>query len=669
MTNPKMENPMSESVADYAALAARFRPVFARIAEGAAEREVNRTLPLEPIRWLKEAGFGTLRIPQAQGGFGATLPQLFQLLTELAEADSNLPQALRAHFAFVEDRLNQPDSEERQRWFRRFADGELVGSGWTEIGTLKLGEVITRVTPSENGWLISGEKFYSTGTLYADWIDVYAQRNDNGRDVIALVNTHQPGVEREDDWDGFGQRLSGSGTTRFREAQVEQAHVYDFTERFRYQTAFYQHVLLSTLAGIGRAVKRDAAAGVASRKRIYSHGNATQVKNDVQVLQVVGQISSWVYAVEAAVQQATHALQRAYEVHNSGDEDVIQQANVLAELESAQAQVIATELIPRAATELFNALGASDTRISKALDRHWRNARTVSSHNPVIYKIRNVGDWEVNGKEPTFMRSDDWLRVLRREQRKPVEKKEPGGRALRLPHISATDVSAREKQLAELLVTEWHKQRREKAFASPLCCYWQGTQQSWQAFHLQMAATFPDVLLPSQPEPWQGEASLAAITCELADAEPGDTMLIAGCQSLAAQSESALPAGEAAVLWLAGRNGQVQLTRGETFCAENGDVLPDVCARALDQSELKDPPEACPLFSRPDLAALAHSGWDVSQHLQDASWGNIGNMEALTVLSLAAIYAAHHQQPCGWIARDPMNTLALGIVKPDGQSQ
>ncbi|MTD25969.1 acyl-CoA dehydrogenase family protein [Erwinia sorbitola] len=394
---------MSESAADYTALAARFRPIFARIAEGAAGREVNRTLPLEPIRWLKEAGFGTLRIPLEQGGFGATLPQLFQLLTELAEADSNLPQALRAHFAFVEDRLNQPDSEERQRWFRRFIDGELVGSGWTEIGNLKLGEVITRVSPSDNGWLLSGEKFYSTGTLYADWIDVYARRDDNGRDVIALVNTHQPGVEREDDWDGFGQRLSGSGTTRFHQAQVEQAHVYDFSERFRYQTAFYQHVLLSTLAGIGRAVKRDAAAGVASRRRVYSHGNAGQVKNDVQVLQVVGQISSWAYAVEAAVQQATHALQRAYELHDSGDEALIQQANVLAELESAQAQVIASELIPRAASELFNALGASDTRVSKALDRHWRNARTVASHNPVIYKIRNVGDWEVNGKQPTFI--------------------------------------------------------------------------------------------------------------------------------------------------------------------------------------------------------------------------------------------------------------------------
>lgn len=389
---------------DYNELAAHFRPIFARIAEGAVEREQHRRLTHEPIRWLKEAGFGTLRIPRDEGGLGASLPQLFQLLTELAEADSNLPQALRAHFAFVEDRLNQPDSEARRRWFRRFVDGELVGSGWSEIGNLKLGEVLTKVSPTAEGWRLAGEKYYSTGTLYADWIDVYAQRTDNGRDVIALVNTHQASVERDDDWDGFGQRLTGSGTTRFREAKVEQAHVYDFSERFRYQTAFYQHVLLSVLAGIGRAVVRDASQGVAKRKRIYSHGNAPSVAQDAQVLQVVGQIASWSWAVEATTQRASESLQQAFEAHKrGGSEAEIQAANVQAELEAAKAQVIASDLIPRAATELFSALGASDTRVSKALDRHWRNARTVASHNPVIYKTRGVGDWEVNGNEPTFI--------------------------------------------------------------------------------------------------------------------------------------------------------------------------------------------------------------------------------------------------------------------------
>lgn len=389
--------------ADYAQLAARFRPIFAEIAAGTVERELSRTLPHEPIRWLKEAGFGKVRLPREKGGDGASLPQLFELLTELAEADSNLPQALRAHFAFVEDRLNAPDGPERDRWFERFLDGELVGSGWTEIGGVKLGQVNTRVTPQADGWSLNGEKFYSTGSLFADWIDVYAERSDNGGPVIALVNVTQPGVERDDDWDGFGQRTTGSGTTRFIDARVEQAHVYDFAERFRYQTAFYQHVLLATLAGIGRAVLRDVGEGVRQRKRIYSHGNAGWVKDDVQIQQVVGQISAWAYAVEATVLKATSSLQQAYEAHRSGDEALLQALNVTAELDAARAQVIAGEWVQRAAGELFNALGASDTRTGKALDRHWRNARTLSSHNPVIYKARNIGDWEINRHTPTFI--------------------------------------------------------------------------------------------------------------------------------------------------------------------------------------------------------------------------------------------------------------------------
>ena len=384
-------------------LANQFRPLFAQIAQGAVQRERDRELPYQPLAWLKAAKFGTLRIPAEQGGYGVSLPQLFTLLTELAEADSNLPQALRAHFAFVEDLLNQPDTELRRRWFARFVEGDLVGSGWTEVGDVKVGEVITKVTPQSDGWWLNGEKFYSTGALYADWIDVYAQRADDGSDVIALVNVHQSGVKREDDWDGFGQRLTGSGTTRFIQAKVEQAHVYPFSQRFRYQTAFYQQVLLSGLAGISKALTRDASEAVAARQRVYSHGNANLVRHDAQVLQVVGQLASWSYAVEATVDRASQALEHAFTVHDSGDEELIQQANITAEVEVAKAQVIATEWVLRGASELFNALGASDTRLSKALDRHWRNARTLSSHNPVIYKIRNIGDWHVNKNTPTFI--------------------------------------------------------------------------------------------------------------------------------------------------------------------------------------------------------------------------------------------------------------------------
>lgn len=402
MTEHQIINPLSVGT-DYESLAARFRPIFQRIAAGAIEREQSRTLPYEPIHWLKEAGFGAVRVPLEYGGGGASVPQLFELLIELAQADSNIPQALRGHFAFAEDRLNAPSGPARDLWFKRFVAGDIVGCAWTEIGSVAIGDVVTKVSPDGDQWRLNGEKFYSTGSLFSDWIDVYAQRSDTGGDVIAAVRTRQPGIVQSDDWDGFGQRTTGSGTSRFVDAEVEAENVIDFATRFKYQTAFYQLVLLATLAGIGRAALRDVARHVRERQRIYSHGNAPRVSEDAQVQQVVGEIAASVYAAEASALRAAHPVQQAYLARFSGDEALERAANVAAEIESAKAQVVVTELIQRATTQLFDALGASDIRQGKALDRHWRNARTVSSHNPVIYKSRIVGDWEISGTEPPFV--------------------------------------------------------------------------------------------------------------------------------------------------------------------------------------------------------------------------------------------------------------------------
>lgn len=388
---------------DYEALASRFRPIFARIAEGAEQRERERSLPVEPLRWLKEAGFGAVRVPQAYGGDGASLPQLVRLLIELATADSNLTQALRGHFAFVEDRLNAAPGSQRDAWFQRFVAGDLVGNAWSEIGEVKIGDVNTRVSPDGDAWRLDGRKFYSTGSLFADWIDVYARRSDNGGDVIAVVSTHQDGVRQHDDWDGFGQRTTGSGTSVFEAARVEAEHVIDFATRFKYQTALYQLNLLAVLAGTARAVERDIARHVRERTRVYSHGNAQRVADDVQIQQVVGQISALAYAAEAIVVRAAQPSQWAYEARFGGDEAAEHEANIAAEIESAKAQVVVADLTLRAATDLFNALGASAARIDKVLDRHWRNARTVASHNPLVYKARIIGDWLVNGVEPPYV--------------------------------------------------------------------------------------------------------------------------------------------------------------------------------------------------------------------------------------------------------------------------
>lgn len=398
-----MNSPLLSVGTDYEALAQRFRPLFRQIAAGTVEREQARQLPYEPIRWLKQAGFGAVRVPVEYGGAGASISQLFQLLIELAEADSNIVQSLRGHFAFVEDRLNAPPGPARDAWFARFVAGDLVGNAWTEVGAVKLGEVITRVRPEGEGFVLNGAKYYSTGSIFADWVDVYAQRSDNGADVIAIVNARDPGVTHSDDWDGFGQRTTGSGTSVYVDVPLPAEHLIAFDTRFKYQTAFYQLVLLAVLSGIGRAVERDVAQHVRERTRVFSHGNAPTTRDDAQVQQVVGQIAAQVYAAEAATLRSAEPLQRAYTARFGHDAEAERQANIDAEIETAKAQVVVSTLILQATSDLFNALGASGISVNKALDRHWRNARTAASHNPWIYKARIVGDWSINGTEPLYV--------------------------------------------------------------------------------------------------------------------------------------------------------------------------------------------------------------------------------------------------------------------------
>jgi alkylation response protein AidB-like acyl-CoA dehydrogenase len=382
----------------YDDLAAPFRPIFRRIQEGAVQRERDRVLPFEQIRCLKDAGFGAVRAPKEYGGRGATLPELFALLAELAEADSNLTQALRVHFAYVEDVLNSQDQARWERWFGRFADGALVGGAWTEIGEAKMASFSTRVSAKNGRLMLTGAKYYTTGSLFADWIDVGAV-NDADETISAVVDAKAPGVEIVDDWDGFGQKLTASGAATFTDVPVEPEHVVSAEDRFGYSAAFVQQVHHATLVGIARAASGDAARAVAERRRNYSHAAASRSSADPQVLQVVGRVHSLTYAAGAVMLKAAEALERSFE--HRAQADLRETANIAAEIE-IQAQTTISSLVLEATSSLFDALGASATSVSKSLDRYWRNARTITSHNPRIYKDRIVGDFVVNGTPPPF---------------------------------------------------------------------------------------------------------------------------------------------------------------------------------------------------------------------------------------------------------------------------
>ncbi|MFF7709583.1 acyl-CoA dehydrogenase family protein [Pseudomonas sp. NPDC007930] len=380
----------------YERLAAPFRPLFAKIAAGAVQREVERVLPATELGWLKDSGFTALRVPVEYGGAGATLPELFGLLTELGHADSNLVQALRSHFAFSENALVHRDPQYRERWLTRLGRGETVGPANSETGDAKRDAYSTRLIADGNAWRLEGTKFYSTGALFADWIDVGATTPDGVR-VMAAVRRDAAGVEVLDDWNGFGQRLTASGTAHFREVAVKADEVLDKEQRFAYSPAYLQLFHIANLAGIGRAMTDEVAQAVAVRTRTFSIGNADRAAQDAQILAVVGEVRSAAYAAGAIAAQNALALERAYQARQSPDQE---QAVQVAELEVCQALNIAADLIINAGGRLFDALGASATLQPNALDRFWRNARTLASHNPRVYKARIVGDYAVNGTPP-----------------------------------------------------------------------------------------------------------------------------------------------------------------------------------------------------------------------------------------------------------------------------
>jgi alkylation response protein AidB-like acyl-CoA dehydrogenase len=141
---------------------------------------------------------------------------------------------------------------------------------------------------------------------------------------------------------------------------------------------------------------------VKNRRRVYSHGNGDAVANDPQILQVVGRVRSNAYAAGVIVLKAAEALQRVHEAKGGAQEE----AAAIADVEIDQSVPVVTDLILDAVTILFDALGSSATdRKAHALDRYWRNARTLASHNPRIYRTRIVGDFAVNGaKPPAFYR-------------------------------------------------------------------------------------------------------------------------------------------------------------------------------------------------------------------------------------------------------------------------
>lgn len=366
-------------------LIARFPPVFDEVGAEAVERERERRLPYAEVEILRAAGFPRVTLPIDLGGDGADDETLFELLAELARRDPNLAQLFRSHFSFVDRTLRSLPPEAVAARLRRISEGAIHGNASFERGSAKVGGYATTLSRDDLGLRLDGQKFYSTGTLFADVVSVLAvpaaSAGIDDDTVSVLVPTDAAGLTRADDWDGFGQRMTGSGSTTFDGVRVDEEAVMARAPAAGHGGAFVQLVLLATLAGIGRAVVDDAARYVRERTRSYSHASAARAKDDPIVQEVVGDLSAASFAADAALAAAVRTLGGSA---------------ASADLSTARAQLVIVPAVLRAATDLFEVGGATAVGERLGLDRHWRNARTIASHNPTRYKARMVGDHIVN---------------------------------------------------------------------------------------------------------------------------------------------------------------------------------------------------------------------------------------------------------------------------------
>ncbi|MFJ2545323.1 acyl-CoA dehydrogenase family protein [Pseudomonas sp. NPDC087612] len=372
--------------------------LLALIAAGAAQRERERQLPYEAVRQIAQAGLYTCRIPEQYGGPGGSVSDVIGLLLRIASVDSNVAQALRPGFGFVEGLLSSTADgaeAERQRWFARYLQGAVLGNAGWEVGGAN-GAISARIVRDGEHYRASGSKYYSTGSLYADWVSAVAL-DENDQPVSFVLPRERQGLELLDDFDAMGQRLTASGTTRLNNVVVYADEIRTRTVeegKRTIVTPFLQLFLATVQAGIARNALDDASRFAREHARPIKHSSAARSVDDPYVQLSVGEIAARAFTAEAVVLRAAASIDRAWA---SGlDPHQVDQAAI----DVAQAQYIAAESALKAAELLFDVGGASTTGRSHNLDRHWRNARTVANHNPRHWKAAAVGAWQLTGTPP-----------------------------------------------------------------------------------------------------------------------------------------------------------------------------------------------------------------------------------------------------------------------------
>jgi len=381
-----------------AGIRAAIAPVLRRLADTAAERERTHDYAFDEVRALAEAGVTLLGVPREEGGAGGSSRDVAELVIEIARADSSVAQALRSSIMTGNQIAARSPLPRRETVLRRLLARDLFAGTSNERSGGASGSVNTTARRDGDDWIVNGEKYYSTGGLYASWFSAQAQAED-GTIVRFTVPVDRPGVELLDDFDAIGQRLTASGTTRFTDVRVlpgEAVVAGDLVLDNPWLGSWAHLYLASVEAGIAARVLDDAIAHVREKARPIKHSSASRSVDDPYVRQTVGEIAARAQSARASVLLSAETLEGVRGLEGTA----AREAGAAAAVHVASTGVIAIEAALTSAELLFDIGSGSVTNRELAFDRHWRNARTVANHNPRHWKQAVTGAYLLTGEEP-----------------------------------------------------------------------------------------------------------------------------------------------------------------------------------------------------------------------------------------------------------------------------
>jgi len=364
--------------------------------EQAARRDQQRKLPWAEIEQFTRSGLGSISVPKAYGGPDVSFETVAEVFRLISAADPALGQIPQNQFGMLQLLRLTATEAQQALIFRSVLDGWRIGNAGPERGTKDTLTLKARITHSADGYRISGEKFYSTGALFAHWVAVKAL-DDEGRQRLAFVRRGSPGLRIVDDWSGFGQRTTASGTVLLDQVPVDAELVIDnWRQRDlpNIQGAASQLIQAAIDAGIAEAAIDDAIAFVREKSRPWIEAKVERASDDPYVIADIGRLKLELHAAEALLRKAARVLDEV----NTGPIDA--DAAARASIAVAEAKVLTTEISLQASEKLFELAGSRASLAEFNLDRHWRNARVHTLHDPVRWKYHAVGAYHLNGTLP-----------------------------------------------------------------------------------------------------------------------------------------------------------------------------------------------------------------------------------------------------------------------------